>query len=310
MFFNRNIMRIDEYKEFVKNERASFFKSPYELVYDAFTNLEFDTQTEDFFRTNASEIVLYLREECWNEYLPTERDFISKMLTALINENLYSEDMSPKEIISSFITDCPEHLYQLSLSNTQSRRSRAGKEFEAIIELVLLGAGVPMDSQGNVGKKFFSDKGLGKLVDVVSPGVMEYLIDKNYVALISAKTTLRERWQEVPEEMGRTGAREMFLATLDENVSEEVLDTLYESNIRITTTRDIKNRCYPTNYRVLDFESLINICLQNDNHWNNFNYNDSQLSEKRKMLREQISKHSAHPFVVKRLTEILNKTYQ
>ena len=41
--------------------------------------------------------------------------------------------------------------------------------------------------------------------------------------LISAKTTLRERWQEIPEEMGRTGAREMFLVTLDDTISKEVI---------------------------------------------------------------------------------------
>ena len=58
--------------------------------------------------------------------------------------------------------------------------------------------------------------------------------------MISAKTTLRERWQEVPEEMGRTGAREMFLATLDTTISSDVLNTLYEANIQVTTTKKIK----------------------------------------------------------------------
>ena len=46
--------------------------------------------------------------------------------------------------------------------------------------------------------------------------------------------------QEVPEEMGRTGAREMFLATLDTSISSDVLNTLYEANIQVTTTKNIK----------------------------------------------------------------------
>ena len=129
------------------------------------------------------------------------------------------------------------YIYALTLSNTQSRRSRAGKEFESIIELILIGAGIPLDSQGNIGKQEFVNKGLGKLVDLVSLGVLEYIVNKRNTVLISAKTTLRERWQEVPEEMGRTGAREMFLATLDTSISSDVLNTLYEANIQVTTTK-------------------------------------------------------------------------
>ncbi|WP_272456958.1 hypothetical protein [Mycoplasma bradburyae] len=35
-----------------------------------------------------------------------------------------------------------------------------------------------MDSQGNIGKNIFIEKELGKLVDIVSPGVIEYMINK------------------------------------------------------------------------------------------------------------------------------------
>ncbi|MBR5495540.1 MAG: hypothetical protein IKV71_07950, partial [Psychrobacter sp.] len=76
---------------------------------------------------------------------------------------------------------------------------------------------------------------------------MEFEANKRNTVLISAKTTLRERWQEVPEEMGRTGAKEMFLATLDDTISNEVLNTLYEANINITTTKANKNEIYPHN---------------------------------------------------------------
>ena len=136
------------------------------------------------------------------------------MLKELVDDE-YIKTLTPIEAITWFVEEFPEHIYALTLSNTQSRRSRAGKEFESTIELILIGAGIPLDSQGNIGKQEFVNKGLGKLVDLVSPGVLEYIVNKRNTVLISAKTTLRERWQEVPEEMGRTGAREMFLATLD-----------------------------------------------------------------------------------------------
>ncbi|WP_258034051.1 type II restriction endonuclease [Campylobacter concisus] len=205
---------LDEYKNLVKEKRKEGFKQPYDLVYDNFITLGYDKVPKEFFLSNASEVVEKLRNSCWSEFQPLEKDLTSKMLKELVDDE-YIKTLTPIEAITWFVEEFPEHIYALTLSNTQSRRSRAGKEFESIIELILIGAGIPLDSQGNIGKQEFVNKGLGKLVDLVSPGVLEYIVNKRNTVLISAKTTLRERWQEVPEEMGRTGAREMFLATLD-----------------------------------------------------------------------------------------------
>lgn len=299
-------MTVAEYQEYVKRSRAAFFDSPYDLVYRVFVDHGFASKDNGYFANNASHIVESLRQGCWNAYVPLEQDFITRMLTSLIDDSEI-EGMSAKDAIVWFAETHPEHIYQLSLSNTQSRRSRAGKEFETIIELILMGAGVALDTQGNIGKKIFVDKGLGKLVDVVSPGVIEFAIDKNDVVLISAKTTLRERWQEVPEEMGRTGAKEMFLATLDENISDDVLETLYESNIRITTTKRIKEACYPNNKRVLDFERLIDICLQSKRLWDSYAYKPDETAQIISTLRLQTDKHRDHDFVYKRYLQRINQ---
>ena len=204
-----------------------------------------------------------------------------------------------------------DNIYDLSLSNTQSRRSRAGKEFEAIIELILIGADIPLDSQGNIGKKLFTDKGLGKLVDVVSPGVMEYLIDKNDTVLISAKTTLRERWQEVPEEVSRTGANSMYLITLDDSVSQNVLDELYEANVILTTIESVKEKSYKDNKRVMTFEQLIKKCKDVKEDWEAYLFSDEQKDEIITSLEKQQAKHTNHDFVLKyyaeRLVKLMNK---
>ncbi len=218
------------------------------------------------------------------------------MMRKLIDDDAI-ERMNPRDAISWYIDTYPEHIYQLSLSNTQSRRSRAGKEFEDIIELILIGANVPMDSQGNIGKESFVSKGLSKLVDAVSPGVIQFVENKRNTVLISAKTTLRERWQEVPEEMGRTCAREMFLATLDDGISDEVLNTLYEANIQVTTTKSIKDKYYKDNNRVLTFEELVMICKDNSKKWEGFQYNIEQIEQSIQLLNRQITKHESHEYV-------------
>lgn len=287
---------LEKYREDIKEARNNWFKPPYELVYDNFVKLGYDKIGKDYFKSHASTVVEELRNSCWNEFQPSEKEFTSEMLRQLIDEDTI-KDLSSTDAITWFVEEYPEHIYALTLSNTQSRRSRAGKEFEAIIELILIGAGIPMDSQGNIGKQVFINKGLGKLVDVVSPGVVEFIIDKSDTVLISAKTTLRERWQEVPEEMGRTGAKEMFLATLDENISDEVLDTLYEANIRVTTTKKIKETHYSQNKRVLDFEKLIEICSANTQQWADYDYTIEDNKQIMNMLNAQILKHANHEYV-------------
>lgn len=299
------IIKLEDYLEMVKEERGTFFIQPYDLTYQCFEKLGYDKMTPDYFCQNASAVVESLRKECWEDFRKTEEAFTSSMLKKLIDKDII-RGMDAEEAITWFAETYPNHIYQLNLSNTQSRRSRAGKEFEAIIELILLGANISIDSQGNIGKAHFVQRGLGKLVDAVSPGVIEFVENKRNTVLISAKTTLRERWQEVPEEMGRTGASEMFLATLDENISQEVFDTLYEANIQVTTTRRIKEEHYKSNNRVLTFEDLIAICIENRRRWENFEYSVEQRSSIVDLLGKQIVKHEEHQFVKKSFEDRLN----
>ena len=286
---------LEKFQDIIKIERQRAM-APYELVYKGFMALGYSQQEASFFFQNASAVVENLRDFCWSNFIPEEERFSGDMLKKLIDDSAL-DDLSAREAIECFIDSYPQHIYQLCLSNTQSRRSRAGKEFEAIIELLLMGAGIPMDTQGNIGKKVFIDKSLGKLVDIVSPGVVEYVIDKNYTSLVSAKTTLRERWQEVPEEMSRTGAREMFLATLDDSITTEVLNTLYEANIRIVTTKSNKLENYATERRVIDFETLLSICDTNQQHWTQDTYNDEEKAAVIANIDKQIEKHKDHTFV-------------
>jgi hypothetical protein len=286
---------LEEFQEIIKIERQQAM-APYELVYKGFISLGYNQQENSYFFENASTIVEELRGFCWKNFTPEEERFSSDMLKKLIVDSAI-DGLSARKAVEKFIDSYPQHIYQLCLSNTQSRRSRAGKEFEAIIELLLMGAGIPMDTQGNIGKRIFIEKSLGKLVDIVSPGVVEYVIDKNYTSLISAKTTLRERWQEVPEEMSRTGAREMFLATLDSSITTEVLNTLYEANIRIVTTKNNKQINYATERRVIDFETLLSICSANQQHWIIDTYNDEEKITIINNIDKQIEKHKKHEFV-------------
>lgn len=264
-------MDIEYYKKLVQKQRAKYFNAPYDMIYQAFEQQGYHKKEISFFMDNSSQMVENLSQRAWDTFLPIEKDFTVTMLRQLVPEEQVSE-LTGLDAIGWFVENFPEHTYTLTLSNTQSRRSRAGKEFETIIELILMGANIPMDTQGNIGKNVFVLKGLDKSVDIVSPGTYQYLLNKRDTVLISAKTTLRERWQQVPEEMGRIGAREMFLATLDIGITEEAINILYEANIQLVTTQRNKAENYAHQRSVLSFEELLDILQRNALQWAKYSF--------------------------------------
>lgn len=300
----------EEFKEIVKQERKEHFITPFGLVYKTFCDLQYDKKDCIFFLENASEYVMDMRKNCWEEFLPYERNFTTRMLAYLIDEDVV-EKMDPVEAIKDFTLKYPQHIYELSLSNTQSRRSRAGKEFEAIIELMLIGADIPADTQGAIGKSYFQSNQIGKLVDFVTPGVLQYLMNKRNTMLISAKTTLRERWQEVPEEVTRTGIREMYLATLDDSFSLETLKILYEANVIIVTTKKNKEEKYNNNSMVLTFEDMLQIGIETASKWNNTEYGEKDKEVLIGHIKKQADKYADYDYVKKyyesRLNALINE---
>lgn len=291
------MITLEEFNSYVKCNRVEAFPTAYDLVYAAFKRLGYDSKDKYYFASNASDIVRTLRECCWESYCEYEKHFSANMLKSLASDMPEIELRRGTEAVATFVECYPDHIYNLSLSNTQSRRSRAGKEFEAIIELILIGADIPLDSQGSIGKSTFDEMGLQKLVDLVIPSVVYYRKDKRRSVLVSAKTTLRERWQEVPEEKQRTGADRMYLFTLDESISEKVLKNLVEASIYIVTTSFIKESRYKNDVRVLTFEDLISECQNLQFDWDRAVYSRTEKDQLAYNLKKQMGEHASHPFV-------------
>lgn len=146
-----------------------------------------------------------MRAAVWKDFLVLEKEFTAKIAEELVRQSNTSvlstivEDpnLTKEEKVTNFVNELikqfDEYLYALHLSNTQSRRSRAGNEFEYIIYKLLAHAEFQYDDQGMLGNDRFQAVGLGKLVDIVIPGVVEYNLEKHKCALVSMKTTLRER---------------------------------------------------------------------------------------------------------------------
>lgn len=219
----------------------------------------------------VSKSIAELREIVWDDYLKDEVEF-----NVVLMQNLHKILETPKQILDSLLSEnisslpenelqekiiniCGEYagrvypyIYKISLSNTNSRRSRAGKTFEAIIYKVYECLNYSFDSQSKVGRKTFTALGLGKKVDSILPNIDAYQKRRNKTIVGTMKTSLRERWQEVAEEIERTKIPVIHLLTVDENISRSKALEMNNHNIIIVAYDWIAN-----SNKLIDMKNII-----------------------------------------------------
>lgn len=136
------------------------------------------------------------------------------------------------------------------LSASQHRKSRAGRSFEQHIARVLQDGNIPFEEQAVTG---------GRRPDFVLPSLvtlqsLERQFDE--AAVLSAKTTLRERWKQVTLEKFNAA---LFLATVDDRVSSEAIDDMGRQDICLVVPESLKNSketCYKGKDNVITFRSF------------------------------------------------------
>lgn len=252
-------MELNEFNKYVKEARIRQILKVDDLVERAFSNSHYHNKGSEYFRENASAILLDLRKDTWKLFQENEKKFTEDVMLSITPHDF--KKMNGEEAIRRYVLEFSDHIYSLQLSNTQSRRTRAGKEFELILELILKHSGVKCQAQGEIGKDFYTQNGLGKLVDLVIPSADAYTKNKRNTILLSSKTILRERWQEVTDEVKRTGAREIFLATIDEDVSDSTLNIMEQENLVMVVPQNIQQEKYPSASNVISLEAFIKIAL-------------------------------------------------
>lgn len=239
-----------ELDKLIKSYRKKHIRSSNEIVEKVFLeNKKFLPRVRN---REVSTSISELREIVWAEYLKDEVQFNiylmqdlykllqtpKQILDALLINNL--TELKESELKTQVVNICGEYagrvypyIYKIALSNTNSRRSRAGKTFESIIYKVYDCLNYPYDSQGKVGRKTFTELGLGKKVDSILPSINAYGKRRNKTIVGTMKTSLRERWQEVAEEIERTKIPEIHLLTADENISVSKAKEMSNHNIVI-----------------------------------------------------------------------------
>lgn len=119
------------------------------------------------------------------------------------------------------------------LSASQQRKSRAGYSFEHHIEAMLVAGGIPFARQVVMDAKKRPDfvlptlKHLRKPPEGAAPGL-----------ILSAKTTLRERWKQVQRELAEG---RLFLATVDQSIAANAIEDMRALEIVLVVPESLKS---------------------------------------------------------------------
>lgn len=139
-------------------------------------------------------------------------------------------------------------LWHVFLSRSNSRKQRGGKDFEEQLSQLLRLAGIPFDKQI---RKYHSD--------FMLPSATAFNRDRTRCILLSAKRTLRERWQTVVNEIYETRCPNAFLCTADEVINQSVINILREYNIHLVVWDKLKQEKFKDEPIVFGYSDLANL---------------------------------------------------
>ncbi len=208
-----------------------------------------------------SKAIKELRQAAYDNYLKIEDDFNKDIIKRLpiifeapkdILEKLITEDILSlnnddlkfkiMDICGDYSGQISPFIYDLNLSTTNSRRARSGQTFESIIYSLYEIMDYSYDSQKKVGSKVFHENNLGKKVDSIIPSIDCFNNKRTKVIIGTMKTSLRERWQEVAEEIARTRIPEIHLLTCDTEISVNKAMEMKQHNITVVVYKEVKNK--------------------------------------------------------------------
>lgn len=158
-----------------------------------------------------------------------QRETAVRLVRSVFGDEAVRLDM--KGVIRRLV-DAVAEVDRIMLSAGQQRKSRAGYSFEHHIEAMLEAGRIPFAKQVVIEAR--------KRPDFILPS-REYLDAPPAGAarglILSAKTTLRERWKQVQREMA---GRDLFLATVDEGIAANAIEDMASMGIVLVVPEKLK----------------------------------------------------------------------
>jgi len=167
------------------------------------------------------------------------------------------------DLVTAIVKGFPQ-LDATFLSASQHRKSRGGLSFEYHIGRMMTDGKIPFEAQKITG---------GRRPDFILPS-LKVLSSPNRggdeALIISAKTTLRERWKQVALEKFNCS---LFLATVDDRVSSDAIDDMQKHGIHMVVPESLKTAketCYAGKSNVISFKEFFQeeVFTKRLNFWN------------------------------------------
>jgi hypothetical protein len=158
--------------------------------------------------------------------------------------------ISVEQALMNIVTEFPR-IDGILLSAAQTRKSRAGASFELHIERFLIDGGIPHEVQVVIDAR--------KRPDFIIPSFAAYsdpLRERTGALVLSAKTTLRERWKQVHGEIKNC---DLYLATVDESIAENAIQDMARQGIFLVVPESLKQSdttVYKSQSNVISFKSF------------------------------------------------------
>ncbi|MBB3214091.1 hypothetical protein FHW67_003401 [Herbaspirillum sp. Sphag1AN] len=150
---------------------------------------------------------------------------------------------------------------KILLSASQTRKSRAGRSFEFHIQTMLEDGKVPHEVQVVMASK--------RRPDFILPSFDLYNRrgrEHKHALVLSAKTTLRERWKQVEGEIKDC---DLYLATVDDKIAENAIQSMQASGIKLVVPESLKKSeitTYKNQENVISFKEFFHRHLKDDRY--------------------------------------------
>jgi hypothetical protein len=158
--------------------------------------------------------------------------------------------LTASNVIHALVDGLPD-VDRYMLSAGQQRKARAGVSFEHHIERMLSDGMVPFRKQVVIQARKRPDFVLPSFEHLTNPPT-----GKDRGLILSAKTTLRERWKQVEREMHGS---ELFLGTVDENIAANAIEEMASMGINLVVPEQLKKSKeteYDRHKNVLSFKNF------------------------------------------------------
>lgn len=196
---------------------------------------------KDQIKSNFDTLLDATQIEIYNVYLKYEQKYGEKVFSAFINHLISNGELTDISETGKTLGKYFKLFDSFFLSIAQSRKSRAGRSFEDIHNVLFKELKYPFDEQKVINGK----------PDFLMPSYDHFLKNPIDCIIFTAKRTLRERWRQTVTE-GTRGLG-FYLATIDEGISSNQLSEAHSNRIYIVCPERIKKGFYKNKVNVLSF---------------------------------------------------------